>query len=187
MVTNVNTFCRFTQITPNSREATCYSFIMTSARAYRADIKGKMVTFTYLGINTVPFEQVTAVIVIPFTKDGKLVAVNLHHRGLDLPGGHVESYEKTPEETAHREVMEEACMTIKNLHPIELIQSDYFDTPSYMLLYAAFVDEMQEFISSSEASERIVTTPEEFLEHYEAGDKVLMGQAIKRAWELICD
>ena len=42
-----------------------------------------------------------------------IVAVRLCHRGLDLLGGHVESYETTPEQTMNREAMEEACITIR--------------------------------------------------------------------------
>lgn len=158
---------------------------MTNRQTYRQEIKGKVVTFTHLGIKTVPFEHVTSVSVIPFTKNGELVIVNLRHRGLDLPGGHVEPDEKMPEETARREVVEEACMTIRNLALVETIQSDFFAEPSYMLLYAAYVDDLQEFIPSREASERLVVAPDAFIERYKAGDKVLMEQTITRAWKLI--
>lgn len=158
---------------------------MDILESYQQEIKGKTVTFRHLGAKTVPFKQVTSVSVIPFAKNGEIVVVNLRHRGLDLPGGHVELGEKTPEETAKREVMEEACMTIRNLVLVETIQSDFFSTPSYMLLYGAYVDDLQEFIPSREASERLTVTPDMFIELYEAGNKVLMEQAILRAWELV--
>jgi 8-oxo-dGTP diphosphatase len=153
--------------------------------SYQQEIKGKAVTFRHLGAKVVPFERVTSVSVIPFNKNGELVVVNLRHRGLDLPGGHVEPGEKTPEETARREVMEEACMTVRDLVLVETIQSDFFQEPSYMLLYAAYADDLQEFVPSREASERLIVAPDAFIERYEAGNKVLMEQAVTRAWELV--
>lgn len=148
---------------------------MDIPNSYKQEVKGKTVTFKHLGAKTVPFKQVTSVSVIPFNKNGELIVVNLRHRGLDLPGGHVEPGEKTPEETARREVMEEACMTVRDLVLVETIQSDLFDTPSCMLLYAAYVDDLQKFVPSREASERQTVTPDTFIKRYEAGNKVLMG------------
>jgi len=49
-----------------------------------------------------PFDAVTSVSVVPFTDDGRLVAVLLD-RGIDLPGGHVQEGEQTVEEVARRE------------------------------------------------------------------------------------
>lgn len=129
------------------------------------------------------FKDVTSVSAIPFTSDGDIMAVRLRHRGIDLPGGHVEAAETTPEETMNREVMEEACMTIKNPVLAEVIESDFFDHPSYMLLYGAYVDELYEFVPSTEASERVVLSQVSFLEQYEAGDKELMRVAIETAWQ----
>ena len=154
---------------------------MNTADSYTQKVKGKVVTFTHLGAKTVPFEQVTSVAVVPFTASGQLVVVNLRHRGLDLPGGHVEPGEQTPEETARREVQEEACMTIRSLMLVDVIQSDFFSTPSYMLIYAAYVDELQSFVPSREASERLIVMPEQFVEQYEAGNKAFMERAVTRA------
>lgn len=158
---------------------------MDIPNSYKQEVEGKTVTFKHLGAKTVPFKQVTSVCVIPFTKSGELVVVSLRHRGLDLPGGHVEPGEKTPEETARREVMEEACMTIRDLVLVETIQSDFFQTPSYMLLYAAYVGDLQEFVPSHEASERLIVAPSGFIERYEAGNKALMERSVTRAWELV--
>lgn len=61
----------------------CYDEDMNNS--HTAQVKDKLVTFTHLGNKMLPkFEQVTSVAAIPFTNDGKLVAVNLRHRGLDL-------------------------------------------------------------------------------------------------------
>lgn len=154
--------------------------------SYVALIKGKQVTFKHTGASVMPaFKDVTSVSVIPFTKDGQIVAVRLRHRGIDIPGGHVEPDETTPEQTMEREVMEEACITIHRPMLVEVIESDYFDHPSYMLLYAAFVDELHEFTSPEEemSDGREIVDQEEFIKQYEAGDKGLMRLAIKNAWQ----
>lgn len=154
--------------------------------SYTQDVKGKNVTFKHLGVVDIPFEHVTSVSAAPFTENGELVVVNLRHRGLDLPGGHVEPGEKTPEETLNREVMEEACMTIRSPILADVIETDYFDDhPSYILLYGTYVDELQEFTPNRESSERVTISPSAFINQYEAGNKTLMKLAIARAWELV--
>ena len=160
---------------------------------YSSVINDKLVTFTSIGvINLPPFSKVTSVCVIPFTKEGKIVAVRLKNRGLDLPGGHVEKYEKTPEETLHREVMEEAYITIKKPVLVEIIESDYFGPnpheASYMLIYAAFVNEILDYRSTDEMSyERVITDKSSFIDEYNAGDKKMMGDAINRAETIMLD
>jgi 8-oxo-dGTP diphosphatase len=147
-------------------------------------IKGKETTFTHLGPDDIPdFNDVTSVSVIPFNQDGNIVAVRLRHRGIDFPGGHVEPGESSPREAMNREVMEEACMTIRRPVLIEVIKSDHFATPTYMLLYAAIVDELRPFVPSAEASERITLGRNEFIEQYEAGNKSLMSAAIGAGWK----
>ena len=162
------------------------STIMLDSNSYSTLVKGKQVTFKHTGTSKLPdFKHVTSVSVIPFTEDGDIVAVRLRHRGLDLPGGHVEPDETTPEQTMNREVMEEACITIK--HPVlaEVIESDYFDHPSYMLLYGAFVDELRPFSTPEDelSDGREIVSQEEFIRQYEAGNKELMIQAIQTAWQ----
>jgi 8-oxo-dGTP pyrophosphatase MutT (NUDIX family) len=123
----------------------------TKEQSYVALIKGKQVTFKHTGASVMPpFKNVTSVSVIPFMQDGQIVAVRLRHRGIDIPGGHVEPGETTPEQTMNREVMEEACMTVKNPILAEVIESDYFEHPSFMLLYGAFVDELHNFTTTEE-------------------------------------
>ncbi len=123
--------------------------------------------------------------VIPFTNEGNIIAVRLRHRGIDLPGGHVEPGETTPEETMNREVMEEACMTIRDTVLVEVIESDFFERPSYMLIYGAYVDKLLPFIPSDEASQRVELTRSEFIDQYEAGNKRLMGVAVENAWHCV--
>ncbi len=158
---------------------------MSKPNSYTTLVNSKQVTFTHLGpVQMPPFKDVTSVSVTPFTKDGNIVAVRLRHRGIDIPGGHVEPSETTPEETLRREVMEEAHMTIQKPVLIEAIGSDYFDHPSYMLLYTAFVDKLHEFTLTDEMSyERIILSQEDFISQYRAGDKRLMRLAVKAGWQ----
>ncbi len=158
-----------------------------SADSYNIVINGRDVTFLRDGTDNVPpFSKVTSVSVIPVTESGEIVAVRLKNRGLDIPGGHVEKHEKAPEETLHRELMEEANITVKDLRLIEVIRSNYFgDKPedaSFMLIYVAKVDEIHDFTLSDEMSyERVITTPEKFMQDYEAGDKEFMNEILKNA------
>lgn len=159
---------------------------MTKNSSYTTLVKGKQVTFKHIGTTELPpFQFVTSVSVIPFTEDGDIVAVRLRHRGLDLPGGHVEPSETTPEQTMNREAMEEACITIKNPVLAEVIESDYFDHTSYMLLYGAFVDELLPFSTPEDemSDGREIVSQEEFIQQYEAGHKELMSRAIQTAWQ----
>lgn len=157
---------------------------MSRDNSYIATVKDKRVTFRHKGAATTPaFKDVTSVSVIPFTASGDIVAVRLRHRGVDLPGGHVESDDRNPQETMNREVMEEAWMTVRDAILVEVIESDYFEQPSYMLLYGAYVDELFDFVPSDEASERVEVSRDDFIERYEAGNKNLMKLAVENAWQ----
>lgn len=159
---------------------------MTKNNSYTTLVKGKRVTFKHLGATELPdFKYVTSVSVIPFTEDGDIVAVQLRHRGLDLPGGHVEPHETVPVQTMNREAMEEACITIKNPVLAEVIESDYFDHTSYMLLYGAFVDKLLPFSTPEDemSDGREIVSQEEFIRQYKAGSKELMRLAVQTAWQ----
>ena len=158
-----------------------------SSSSYNIVINGRDVTFSKDGTDNVPdFSKVTSVSVVPITESGEIVAVRLKNRGLDIPGGHVEKHEKTPEETLHRELMEEANVTVKDLRLVEVIRSNYFgdnpDDTSFMLIYVAKVDEINDFTLSDEMSyERVITSPEMFMQDYEAGDKEFMNEILQNA------
>jgi 8-oxo-dGTP pyrophosphatase MutT (NUDIX family) len=57
-------------------------------------------------------------------KDGKM-ALTRHHRGWDIPGGHVEPGESA-EDAARREMYEETGMTVGDLHlvAVQLVHQD---------------------------------------------------------------
>jgi 8-oxo-dGTP pyrophosphatase MutT (NUDIX family) len=166
---------------------------MTESNSYTLVVNNRSVILRHIGNTWIPpFNKVTSVAVIPFTEEGKIMAVKLRHRGIDIPGGHVEAYEKTPEETLRREVLEEAHMTIREPILVEVIQSDLYgpikEDASYMLLYTAFVDELHTFQLTDEHSyERIAMDRSTFIEQYEAGSKELMGKAIEKAWVAISE
>jgi 8-oxo-dGTP pyrophosphatase MutT (NUDIX family) len=128
------------------------------------------VNFQLIDIATpINFEQVTSVVAFPFTDDGKLVAVNLQ-RGLDIPGGHVQTNETSIEVVARRETLEEAAVTLGEIHITGIIQSDYFGTEpdqlTYIIAITAFTAEIHPFTPNEEVSTRLIITPEAFLEAY---------------------
>jgi hypothetical protein len=155
-------------------------------KSFKQIVVEKEVTFTYLGTKNVPkFNKVSSVLAIPFTDDGRIVVVRLKHRGIDLPGGHVEKYETKPEETLTREVLEEACMTMKDLVLVEVISSDIYgedDKLTYLLIYAGMVDKMYEFSADDEYSTgREIMLVEQFVKEYRGGGNVFMAQMINSA------
>ena len=136
---------------------------------------GQKVSFVHLSPDFVPpFEQITSVAVVPFTDDGRIVAVDLISRGIDIPGGHILESEKSIEETAKRESFEEACITLRNIKTATIIQSDYYgNSPeelAYMVITAAMVDKFEEFIPNQESTSRKIMSIDEFLSEYTAGD-----------------
>ncbi|HEX4662073.1 MAG TPA: NUDIX domain-containing protein [Candidatus Saccharimonadales bacterium] len=154
---------------------------------YKTTLSGREVVFTHQGTAVMPpFDKVTSVSAIVFTTDGQIVAVRLRHRGIDIPGGHVEKYETTPLETLTREVMEEAHMTIRSPQLIEVIHSDFHDSDSYMLLYAALVDTLHEFKQTDEMSyERVMLGKEDFLAAYTSWDRQLFARSIDKGWAVM--
>ncbi|GHJ30014.1 hypothetical protein TPA0910_44470 [Streptomyces hygroscopicus subsp. sporocinereus] len=145
---------------------------------------GAPVTFTRLGGSfTPPWSRVTSVSVIAFTPDGTLVIADLE-RGLDLPGGHTQRHERSAEETARREAWEETRVTLDDLAPIEVIESDYFgaDDLTYMIIFVARVHHMAPWKPGDDESQgRLLMTPEAFLARYTAGDRDLMTHLVTTA------
>ncbi|HEY7355282.1 MAG TPA: NUDIX domain-containing protein [Ktedonobacterales bacterium] len=146
---------------------------------------GQQVNFVLLEPDRVPpFEKITSVAVVPFTPEGRIVATVLD-RGVDLPGGHVQETENTIEETARREALEEAGITLKDLFVVKVIQSDYYgsapDDLTYMITLTAFVDAFQPFIPNPESTGRLVLDIEDFLAQYTAGGREWMRSMVMAA------
>jgi len=156
----------------------------------RTDVAtGRVVNFAPREKGFMPsFDAVTSVSVVPFTDDGRLVAVLLD-RGIDLPGGHVQEGERTVEELARREAYEEVRIALRNIQVATVIQSDYYGSApkdlTYMVQVTAFVDHLHPFTPTEESSGRVVVDVDLFLDRYTAGDKGLMRHIIDAAREVL--
>jgi 8-oxo-dGTP diphosphatase len=136
------------------------------------DYFGSIITAEPLGINAVPPIQETLTShCIPFTNDGKIVAVYIVGRGVDIPGGHIEDNESAVDAMI-RETHEEAHITVENPTLIDVWrlsstneQIGLLQKP-YLLLFQASVVSMDTFVPNNEASERLILAPEEFVAQY---------------------
>ena len=70
-----------------------------------------------------------------------------------VPGGHPEVGE-TKEETLHREIMEEACITLKDVNYLGAVEVVENGETYYQLRYTAHVNEVLPFTEEWETSER---------------------------------
>lgn len=118
--------------------------------------------------------DVSAVIALAFDESGKLLMIK-NHRGWDFPGGHVEAGE-APEAALHREVLEEACVKIKNLR---LLMSAAMERT--MLFYTAELNELLPFRAEHESTARALMAPEEFIASYNGGLPQMARYAITEA------
>lgn len=155
--------------------------------AFTFNYFGHTINARSLGTETIPATSaVTSVHVAPVTPDGEVVTVNIKGRGFDIPGGHIDEGEDSPVTALNRELREEANITIfaPILIDVLRIQCDTLDLSDkpYMLLYAARVDQMNDFTANDEVSERVIMQPDEFINNY-FGNKRYCSQFIKRALE----
>ncbi len=113
-----------------------------------------------------PFEQVTSVSVVVFTADGGMVATD-DKRGKDLPGGHVAEGEESSEQTARRESMEEAGVTLRNLRFLRAIESDFYGSEPGELTYMVIMTGIVEAIVAEpiEGTRHLMTVAEFKAEH----------------------
>lgn len=148
-------------------------------------IKGKQVTFTLLPATTVPpLDKVTSVAVVPFTDKGEIVLALLD-RGADIPGGHMHKGETTLEQTARREAMEEAFITLGPLKTALVIQSDFYgsapDELTYMVVMTGAVTAFHGEKPDGETLGRKIMPPADFIAAYTAGDKNFMQEIVTTA------
>jgi len=129
-------------------------------------------TFALLPIGTaIPdMPQITSVAVVPFNDDGEIVVALLNHRGMDLPGGHVENVDATCEDTARRETLEEICARLGELKLVGIIESTMLRNgkPTYMVAMAGSITHLEplHFAAGEESSDRMTISVDKFLQQY---------------------
>lgn len=127
--------------------------------------------------------RVKIVGVIAFTAGGKIVAVTVD-RGIDLPSGHVEPHDPSPEHAARREVTEETGITLGPLVHLAYYRMATEAEPEadrYLAIYTAEVLDMGVFHPNDEARERIVLSPEEFADRYRPDQVALFRALVEEA------
>ncbi|CAG7627258.1 RNA pyrophosphohydrolase [Paenibacillus solanacearum] len=114
-------------------------------------------------------ERITSAFVLAF-RQGRLLLTQLHKRGWDIPGGHIEPGE-SPEEAVIRELYEETGAVIGapellGYKQIRLLgeKPERYPYPypdSYMVFYAAAVARLDAFAGTDEAAGRNLFEPEQ--------------------------
>jgi 8-oxo-dGTP pyrophosphatase MutT (NUDIX family) len=150
---------------------------------------GQKVNFIEQGSSFIPvFEQITSVIVAPFTSDGLLVCALLP-RGIDLPGGHIQVNENSCEETARREALEETGVTLSDLQVVQVIESDYYGNEleelTYIVVMAGLVKEILPYDGLHESLGRRIIDIDTFIAEYQAGDKDMMRRIVSDGMRLV--
>ena len=147
---------------------------------------GSKITAQTLGLSFIPpLKQTITAHCIPVTDDGKVVAVDVINRGVDMPGGHIDEGE-TAEDAMHRETHEETYVTVDEPVLIDVwkLSSDNerigLTEKPYLLLYAAKVKSIEDFVPNEEVGERLVLTPDEFVSRY-FGDKAQAQRMVAQA------
>ena len=149
-------------------------------------IKGKNVNFQLINFSPeIPFSSITSVSVIAFNNKKEILCVSLKDRGLDIPGGHVESFDRDINDTAMRETLEEAYVKISEIKPVALIESDYHsDKVTYMAITSATVDKEETFESEYESDGRLYMNRSDFLKTYKNFDFKIMEVLVESAYNL---
>jgi len=144
------------------------------------------INFRLMPADCVPsFDLVTAVAVVAFTPEGKIVAAE-EHRGPDLPGGHVQEGEETAEQTARRESDEETGIKLGTVHFLRAIESDFYGTApedlTYMVIMAAIVTEQGPVPAGMT---RHIMTPEQFHLAHRGLRKEMLKDLVSAAQKLL--
>lgn len=128
--------------------------------------------FKLLKTKKIENKKITSVSVVVLNDSKEILTVKLSKRGWDIPGGHVEDRDRDVFKTAKREVMEEACVEIKDCKISAIIRSYYYKEPTYMLFLSAKVGKVYKFNKNKESLDRKFINPLDFLESYSSVNNV---------------
>ena len=133
-------------------------------------------------LTTEKYTQVSGYI---FNENNELLIVR-NENTWTIPGGHPELYEYTIG-TLVREVMEEACVTIKDIKYLGAVEVIENDEKYYQLRFFARVDEVLEFNKEFEISERKFVKLEDLKKYITWCDGVMFKAQLdsaKKAFDL---
>lgn len=127
------------------------------------------------------YDLITSVHGLCFYK-GKLLLVNLNHRGWDIPGGHIEQ-DETPEQCFKREAMEEGyvegeCVLLGHVI-VDHSDNSQWDESSpypklgYQVYYRMNIKNMHDFEGKFESVERILIDPIRVSNYFKGWHEVL--------------
>lgn len=126
-----------------------------------------------------PDVEVTAVAIVACLGD-KIIFIR-NSRGWDIPGGHVEETDKTIEQTAKRELLEETCAESVEFKLVGYMLSDFYpDRKTCIAIQRAEVVSLNEFIPQHETIERRLMSPKKCRELY-YGNPALIEKLLKVA------
>lgn len=124
-----------------------------------------------------PEAEVTAVAIVACLDDKVLFIRN--ERGWDIPGGHVEETDESPEQTAKRELLEETSAECGELKLVGYMVSDfYLDRQTHIVILKTEVTSLKEFIPQHETIERRLMSVKECRESY-YGNPALIEELLK--------
>jgi 8-oxo-dGTP diphosphatase len=148
---------------------------------------GGQTRLTCLGPRDLPaVDAVTSAAVVAVTDEGTLLLADLA-RGLDLPGGHAQRRDASPEHTVRRETWEEVRAELADLILVEVVESDYFgpDDLTYMLIYTARVLRLHPWTGGHESAGRVTLPPADFLARYQGSQPDLMRHFVTAALRVL--
>lgn len=113
--------------------------------------------------------DVTSVMVVAFDRLGRILLVTQPNKAPSYPAGHVEPHlDRTHQQTAAREVWEEARVTLRDIRLAGVIASSWKKKPSspggtFMLIMAARVASVHAFKPNAEITQRMFVGPEAYI------------------------